>query len=224
MKRIFYTLLVLSVAATSCQKDISGEIPDEAGAGNDSYQPTSKGSYWKYKQTGIFAGEYDMVSTGQTQTIDGIVYTSFTNGAGGAAAQMLLGKKGSNYYLRVAGNSPNTGAPFDLTQLYTNETEAVGYTWDFLAGHGNGFTAKTPGKVLEKGITLTVQGKTYKDVIHTQIKLQYQMPSPIGLIETFTYDYYVAKGVGMIKIDSQGDPLWGAGVSSESELIEYSIK
>ncbi|MGN6421396.1 MAG: hypothetical protein ACTHMC_28030 [Pseudobacter sp.] len=224
MKRILYTLLILSVAATSCQKDISGELPDDAAASKDSYQPTSKGSYWKYRQTGLFAGDYDMVSTGQTQTIDGIVFTSFTNGAGGAASQMMLGKKGPNYYLRVAGSSPNSGAPFDLTQLYLNETEAVGFKWDFTGGHGNGFTAKTPGEIIEKGITLTVQGKTYKDVIHTRIKLQYQMPAPIGLMETLTYDYYVAKGVGMIRIDSEGDPIWTPGVSSTSELIEYSIK
>lgn len=226
MKRILYTLLVLSVATTSCQKDISSEIEDGTGtqAGKDSYQPVNKGSYWKYKQTGIFAGEYEMVSTGQTQTIDGILYTSFTDGSGGTAGQMMLGKKGSNYYLRAAGNSPNTGAPYDLTQLYLNETEAVGFTWDFLGGHGNGFTARTPGKILEKGISLTVQGKTYTDVIHTQIKLQYVMPAPIGQIEAITYEYYVAKGVGMIRIESAGDPVWTGGITSVSELVEYSIK
>ncbi len=87
---------------------------------------------------------------------------------GGTAGSAYYAVKGNNYYLRAAGSSPNSGASFDLTQLYLNDKEAAGFTWSFDGGHGNGFAAKIPGKIMERDLTMTVQGKSYKNVIHTR--------------------------------------------------------
>lgn len=226
MKKNILFFFILALMITSCQKEVSEEIPtNNPGSNSDTYQPLTAGSSWKYKQTGIFAAEYTIIVTSNKKTMDGIDYVELT-GNGGAATNgsSWYGIKGNNYYLRSAGTSPNTGAPYDLTQLYCNDKEAAGYTWDFTGGHGNGFTAKLPGKIIEKGITITVQGKTYTDVIHTQIHLTYDMPQPIGNIGAIFYDYYMAKGVGIVKIVSEGDPDFGLSFSSVAELVEYNIK
>lgn len=224
MKKNLLFLLILAFAFTSCQKEVSEEAPDNTET-RDSYQPLTAGSYWKYKQTGDFAGESTVMVTSNKQTFDGIQFVQLTgDAASGAYGSSWFGIKGNNYYLRSAGNSPNTGAAFDLTQLYLNDKEAVGYNWDFTGGHGNGFTAELPGKIIEKGITLTVQGRTYSDVIHTQVNLTYDMPAPFGNVSYAFYDYYVAKGVGIVKIVSEGDPAMGIDISAVSELVEYKIK
>ncbi|WP_315816095.1 hypothetical protein [Paraflavitalea speifideaquila] len=70
---------------------------------------------------------------------------------------------------------------------------------------------------------MTVEGKSYKDVTHTQIELQYDIPG-LGVLTFATYDYYIAKNIGIIKIDTEGDLTWGGGIKTESNLIDYSIK
>ena len=237
MKRIiFYSFLIASLA-TGCGKEMSidtngggtgtGTGPGTGGGSTDpgTYQPFSKNSYWKYKQTGTFPGETTITSTGQTRTVNGIpcgVFNSTSTITPGTS-EGFFGVKDHNYFTVLKGASPNTGAIIDVTFLYLNDTASVGYTWDHVAGTGNGFKALTPGKVLEKGITITVEGKSYTDVTHTQIDLQYELPV-LGVVTFATYDYYVAKNIGIIKVDSQGDVMWGGGLSSEMNLIEYSIK
>ena len=122
-----------------------------------------------------------------------------------------------------SGNSPNTGAAFDFTMLFLNDKEAVGYTWDFNGGQGGGFTAKIPGKIIGRGLSMTVAGKNYTNVIHTQLTLAYEVPV-IGSTDFMIYDYYVAKGVGIIKVDSETPPGIPVAVTSVVELQDYSIK
>ncbi len=86
-----------------------------------------------------------------------------------------------------------------------------------------GFSAKVPGKIIVKDISLTAGGKNYTNVIHTQVKLKYEIPL-IGIMEAMTYDYYAAKGIGIVKIVSEADPIMMPGVGSVAELIEYNIK
>jgi hypothetical protein len=60
-------------------------------------------------------------------------------------------------------------------------------------------------------------------VIHSQIELQYDFPI-VGIVNAATYDYYIAKGIGMIRIVTVGDPNFLPGVSTNADLVEYSIK
>lgn len=223
MKRSVLSLVAIIVLLSSCQKDKSDDNPG-GGSTQDTYQPLTKGSYWKYKQTGTFAGENTIIVTGNKKTMDGIEYVLLEgNNGGGTTGSAYYGVKGNNYYLRAAGVSPNSGAAFDLTQLYLNDKEAAGFTWDFEGGQGNGFAAKIPGKIVERDLSMTVQGKTYKNVIHTQVNLKYDIFG-VDVMSFMFYDYYVAKGVGIIKIVSEGDPDMAPGVDAVSELVEYSIK
>jgi hypothetical protein len=230
MRKFVLFFLGVSFLVSSCQKEINFDTPPGSGPGpgtggntNFGYQPVGKNSYWKYRQTGSFSGDITITSTGQKKTVNGIEYTMFSTIPVSPGAEQMLGTKDHNLYTLAQGNSPNTGAPFDLNMLYTNDTAPVGYTWEHTAGHGNGFTALTPGSILEKGISLTVAGKNFQNVIHSQISLQYELPL-FGIVSFATYDYYVAKDVGIIRIETTGDPVMAPGVHSISDLIEYSIK
>lgn len=233
MKRIIRFVLVIAVLATGCGKEISVETHG-AGPGNgpgggtptgDTYQPTSKNSFWKYKLTGAFPGETTLTSTGESRTVNNlpcIVFTS-TSTISSSNGEGFFSIKDHNYYTIQKGTSPNTGASFDVNFLYLNDTASEGYTWNYKAGQGNGFTAYIAGEIEEKGITMAVEGKTYKDVIHTKVELQYEIPL-MGTLTLATYDYYVAKNIGIIKLDTEGNPILSPGAHSEMNLIDYSIK
>jgi hypothetical protein len=239
MKRILLYCLVIASLATSCSKEISVETngngpgggPGTGGggggssSGNDTYQPVSKNSTWKYVLTGVFPGETTITSTGNTRVVNGLscfVFTS-TSTIANAAGEGLFAIKDHNYYTVQKGTSPNTGAAFDVNLLYLNDTASVGYKWSYEAGHGNGFTAIIDGAIITKGTTMTVEGKVYNDVIRTEMVLKYDIPM-LGVLTFATYDYYVAKNIGIIKVDSKGDPVWGGGLLSEMNLVSHSIK
>ena len=72
--------------------------------------------------------------------------------------------------------------------------------------------------IKEKNTTKVVNGKTFTNVIHTQVDLQYDLGG--GFQSVAVYDIYLAKGVGMIESDTsiQGSPY------DVSTLTSYSIK
>lgn len=220
MKSSILSLLVILVLATGCKKD-KDEEPGGVPKG-DSYQPLTQGSFWKYKQTGLFAGEYTLTATGTKKTVDGIEYVLMESSGSGQSSSAYYGVKDNNYYLRVVGTSPG-GLPFDLTQLYLNDKEAAGYTWPFAAGHGNDFAAFAPGKIIERDLTMTVQGKSYTNVIHTQVKLSYEIPE-FGTMGGMIYDYYMAKGVGVIRSEATVDSEFAPPGSAVAELVQFNIK
>jgi hypothetical protein len=226
--RVNQTLTVIcctiSLFFAACIKEKSLEPnynSNNNGSTDGTYQPMSANSYWKYRQSGTFTGESTLTATGKKKTVNGIDYYIF-NGSGVGGGEALFGIKDHNYYQLAQGVAPN-GASFDINFLYLNDTASVGYTWQHQAGQGNGFTAHTPGTIVEKGITMTVEGKTYKDVIHTRMEIQYDMPV-FGSITFATYDYYIAKNIGVIKADSEGDPILTNNAKTASNLFEYSIK
>jgi len=237
MRKTLINLMAITTILAGCSKEASFETGtgsnngNGGGGGNNgggqsgsgTYQPTSANSYWHYKETGDITADYTITSTGQKTTINSIDYYTFNSTGSAGNVQSYMGVKNHNYYVLDQGTSPNSGASFDLNFLYLNDTASVGYTWQNAAGQGNGFTAETPGSVVEKGISLTVQGKSYTDVIHTQEELQYDIPG-LGLLTFATYDYYVAKGIGIIRVVAAGDPTLAGGFHSTTDLVDYSIK
>ena len=102
-----------------------------------------------------------------------------------------------------------------------NDSKAVGDTWTTTPtdnGTISGFPARTVNTIKEKGITKVVNGKTFTDVIHTQVDLQYNLGS--GFTSTALYDFYLAKGVGMIETDTSVS----GNIYEKETITDYSIK
>jgi hypothetical protein len=75
--------------------------------------------------------------------------------------------------------------------------------------------------VLEKGITMTVEGKPYTDVIHTRLDLSYNVggtPTPFGY-----YDYYLSKNVGIIKINYTYEFMGTVVIQTATNLLQHTI-
>ncbi|HWB64178.1 MAG TPA: hypothetical protein VG603_11745, partial [Chitinophagales bacterium] len=67
-------------------------------------------------------------------------------------------------------------------------------------------------------ISKTINGKNYPNVIHTQAELQYDLGS--GYITAGVYDFYLAKGVGLIELSLDMN---GSNYETET-LTSYTIK
>jgi hypothetical protein len=225
MRKSTVCLLLCSIVLFSCQKEV--ELNPNPGGGNgtggdtrNSYNPITVGTWWKYKDSA--AGTFiTQTMTNKTKTINNILYTGMIGENGTLKDTGWAASPQPNYYMSAKGMSPNTGAAYDITFHYLNDTARVGYTWEYEAGHGNGFTAYIRTSIEEKGIAMTVGGKSYSNIIHTKLVLLYDI---FGSITEFgSYDYFIAKGIGIIKVRSELG-IFGTQFKSTTDLIDYSIK
>lgn len=221
----------LCIFLFSCQKEIDPNIITGPGTGggngggtsnpSNSYQPLTAGTWWKY--TDSASGNITTVTvTNLTKTINSIVYNKIVNTTNSQTDTTYYASPQPNYYMTARGQSPNTGAPYDLTFHYLNDTASIGRSWNDNAGQGNGFTATTQTTMMEKNITVTIAGKTYTNVIHTQMALSYDLGLG-GPMDFGTYDFYFAKGIGIIRIRANLGA-FGFSIPSCSDLTDYHIQ
>ena len=220
--------LSFSVVFSSCQKEPASLQGDSGGSGSGntggsngaSYYPLSKDTWWKYKDS-LTGTVSDGKVLNRTKTIKGIVYTAILPTATAAQDTSWFAAPRPNYYITQKGVSPQ-GAVYDMLFHYLNDTASVGYSWRYNAGSGNGFTAYIKTTILQKGISMTVAGKNYTNVILTRLELSYDVMG--SLVDFGHYDYFTARGIGIIKVRSDlsmfGMPL----VQTAADLIDYSIK
>jgi hypothetical protein len=226
MKRIHVALLALfSLMVFSCQQEIDPSIITNPGGGNNgggntgNYAPLSPGSWWKYKDSA--SGTMNtMTALNLTKTINGILYRAVKSSTGPAIDTAYQAAPAPNYYYTQKGNSPNTGAPYDLLFNYLNDTASVGFNWTYSSGQGNGFTAISKTTIIEKNITVTVAGITYPNVIHTRLDFAYDIFGTV--IDFAVYDYYVAKNVGIVR--ARANIVFGMSMQTCSDLIDHHIQ
>ncbi|OOQ58569.1 hypothetical protein [Mucilaginibacter pedocola] len=225
MNKPILTFIALAILfAQGCKLDAPDIATDGTGssAQSESYYPTTTGSYWVYNN--VLAGSApDTVTikiTGQTQTINGKLYHASTSTSKKYGSQPGLIYY-NNHIASLRSNTMVSGVTVDMQIL--NDTTALGHTWKAHisdSGFINGIPEQIIGTVIEKGVTKTIGGKTFTDVINTQVELQYDTGLGDGF-ETFTtYHFFMAKGVGLIEIDSEA---FGSEIGKE-RIISYSIK
>jgi hypothetical protein len=220
-------LLLSSLFLISCQKEPDFSGPIQPGGTNngvntrDSYHPVTPGSFWKHKDTATGA-----ITTGTvlniTKTINNILHTGYLGSNSLQTDTAWIASPQPNYYLAAKGVSPNTGASFAMVFHYLNDTASAGYNWEYIAGNGNGFTAYIKTTIMERNLTMSVSGKTFTNVIHTRLVLSYDVLGSV--MEFMIYDYFIAKGVGIIKVRSEAGQNLGFAFKACSDLVEYSIK
>ena len=102
----------------------------------------------------------------------------------------------------------------ELALIFLKEDAPVGQPWH-QTNTINGFETKMTFTVIANGMTKTVEGKTYKEVIHVQARTSVtfmEMEIDSGVAS----DYFWAKGVGLILTDM--------GQMGNFPLMSYTIK
>lgn len=222
MKCNLFLFVSIVVLFTSCRKDPpvypDGLLPIDPNADIGAYQPLTRGSFWTYSSTQNDV-EYTTTTTltGNTRVFNAKVFWEGETVAPADEKSMSYYYYGDHMYI-LKDDNLFAGATTEL--VYLNDTAAVGYSWTQLLTIEE-TPARFLGSITERGLTKTVNGKSFKNVIHTTLLLQYQLT---GTYETYaTYDFYIAKNVGIIETDTKID-MFGVKVESSLVLKDYSVK
>lgn len=195
---IFFALLFIF---SSCKKD---NAPKD-NPSNENYVNTNAGSTWTYRQTDMAdnnsTSDYTITSTANDTTIDSRKYHVYTYSYGGSK---YLGIEGHDYY--QYDSIPITGG-VNIQRLYLKDNAAKDDTWkqDFNLQiqelQGATIQLTVQNKVVEKGITKTVNGKDYSNVYHVSTSLSSSAIPSTALASTI--DSYYAPGYGLIENTTQ---------------------
>jgi len=220
-KLLLISLLAVIAFLPACNKaGIIGPGVTSVASLSNSYQPTTSGSVWKY--VNMVTGKPDELITvkavGTTFNINNRVYYTVTSASS-------LNGTATNYYFTngvfytIRGASLVSGATSEFQ--YLDNSFTVGTKWTVSvndAGFINGVPGRFVGSTIEKDVTKTIGENTFTNVIHTTVNLEFDYGE--GFVTTATYDYYVAKGVGMVEVDTS---VAGSVVSTET-ITSYDVK
>jgi hypothetical protein len=204
---------------SNCGKELSVENKlDSTGTTiivDTTYQPLESGSTWVYQDSATGLTD-TLIAIDSTQTINSKTYTVFHSISAGQISDEYFNISSHNYY--SYGDFGNGIVNNEL--LYLNDTASVGYNWQASSGTINGFPAQVQGQIIDTGLTVTIGSNTFTHVIHTEINLEYNVGS--GFQTPYAiFDYFAAKAVGIIRIQSNYPAIPYYGVSN---LISYAIQ
>lgn len=229
-KLIPITLISVSLFLSACGlKDIVG--PKAASNSNsnsspggttnsDSYQPVVKGSTWTYsvEAFGFPAGNATISITGDVQTINNTTFfKSQTINPGGDTQFSFCGSRG-NLFLNY---DPDTR----IEQPYLDISKPAGASFNTAVNDPNnpGVPARYVTTIVEKDVTKTINSRSFKNVIHTRVEMQYDYGS--GYVAETVEELYVAKGVGIVEWDTSAAFLTSTpSLVSKLIIVSYDIK
>jgi hypothetical protein len=225
MKKLIQSLSLLCILI-SCQKQV--DIPQTVSTETSqtqtaadlriTYLPLTKGTYWKYN---VVTGTVEEPSTvrvlGLEQRIRTKTYEKVKVKKDKEKDTIYYNQTIDKYYVYT--NSSDNGETMDLELLFLYDDQPVGFQWQGTAGSANGMAARYTGKILQKDISLTLNGVIYRHVIHSQVQVQVRVL--FYYVTASVEDFYVAQAIGIVKnvtVVKLGDPS-----VSTSTITEYRI-
>ncbi|WP_299354404.1 hypothetical protein [Mucilaginibacter sp.] len=237
IKKVTLFLYALMFVALGCKLDKSvspggaDSLKTTGGtSGNtvDSYQPATKGTYWKYSATIMNTQAQPPVNmtelqtttmTGATITINNKVYYTANSVVDTMKGYVYFYHGNNTYSYRSNLISPDVVVEY----VYLKDNAAVGVTWTSPitdSGKINGTPAQIVGSIIEKDISITLAGKTFTNVTHTQLLLQYDTGTGFSTFQNM--DYYIAKGIGIIRIYTKN--IQFSTTTSNNIITDYTVK
>jgi len=199
MKTNLIILFAGTLFFTACSKKDNSTTPSTT---DSTYLNTNAGSTWSYHEVDSSgatprATDYTVTSSPQDSTINGRKYHVYNYSYGG---NEYLSFSGHDYY--QYDSIPVSGG-INVERLYLKDNLAAGSTWtqNFVLNIPSipipgDITLVATNKIAEKGISRTVNGKTYSNVTHVSTSLATALILS-GFISAI--DSYYAPNYGLIE-------------------------
>jgi len=193
---------------------------------NLDYIPETSFSNWSDKLVGGTAGDTSYVQVSPNNIVkNGITYRIFETQTTGTPTDSAFHRKNGGLYYQLYNQSYGFDNPFNTDGLLLDSNQAVNFTWTINLGANtvnNGAipaTGKIVGKIIDKGVTATIAGNTYTNII----KVTYTYSYNIGTADT---DYAVeeiwyAKGKGFVNYKVNDIPVTFTDVYETTRLQIY---
>lgn len=225
MRNTIFLLLVILIAG--CTKEVNHTSVQTAtdvqnsSAAEDTYLPLTTNGVWKYEnQTDSKKPENSkLIVLDKIKTINGKSYTAVRTVKDKSKDTIYYNQTGHNYYLYTNESTADANA-VKLEILFLKDNVSEGTSWTQSAGSADGTILNCYGKIIEKNINITVNGITYKDVIHSYIEIR--KPIFIFNIVVYKQDYYVAKNIGIVRNISE--QILPSGSTTKTNIISYKVK
>ena len=195
MKKVILSILIISILGISCQKDTT---PDPLTPPVQ-YMTLTAGSTWNYElidNISATTSPFTITSTSRDSAIISKSYHVFTNSSGSA-----------NEYYNISGNDyynfrklPSALGGGNAEYLYLKDNLEVNKSWPQsfpFTFFGITLNASLTNTITEKGISKTVKGITYNNVIHVTTTVSI-IGIPPGALTTDIQSFYAEK-YGMIQ-------------------------
>ncbi|ERJ60669.1 hypothetical protein [Sphingobacterium paucimobilis] len=225
---ISYFLTALLLVFTACSKSNDNE-PEEVGDGG-----YVSGTYWPY----AIGNQWNLVNTDDTEdtyqylihkslTHEGKTYFQFKPLGIDADVELNDGFREENgVFISLHGATSQMGINTSAgTATYINTNLKVGEIWKEevslqISGHASGtITHFNEGRILEKAANATINGKTYKDVLKSELKKTLHN-SITGHTQKIVYETWLAKGIGIIYEKTT----YNDSDSESYGLVSYTVK
>lgn len=218
MRRHLPVILALAaICFGGCKKDVKSPV-----SLSDSYFPVTKGSSWSYSDAiqGLGTDTVSTTLTDDSTTLNGKIFRI-------ASSASTFKGHGTDYFYAAKHayifRSLNAYADKTIELQVYNDTAAIkqgNISVPTDDGFDDTLPVRTVNTIEEINLTRVIGGKTFSNVIHTHVDFQYDYEDGNGFHTNFTYDFYLAKGVGIIEYD-----LFILGSVQEREtILNYNIK
>lgn len=189
--KTFVFFLSVALIFSACKKNDSGSTITTT----DVYVNTTAASSWSYQQTDLSGtnppSNYTVTSSSNDTTINSRKYHVYNYSYGGSE---YLGVDGHDYY--QYDSIPVSGG-INIERLYLEDNASVGTSWN------QNFSLTIPGvplpvpltvsnNIKERGISRTVNGTTYTNVIHVSTSLTSAL-IPASSFSSSIDSYYAPK-------------------------------
>jgi hypothetical protein len=198
MKNALLSVFALSIISLSCKKD-SNPAPVTPV---DKYMTFSSGSIWNFQKVSNPSSaspvttNYSLTSSNKDTTISSRQYHVFTPNNGGPNEYYY--NNGNDYYTY---RTLPAGFGSDFVEiLYLKDNAAVGTQWSQtypITYSGTPLNVTLNNKIEERGLTKTVNGKDYTDVIRVSTNITVT-GIPFAYTLTNDINYYYAPKYGSI--------------------------
>lgn len=236
MKKFLYTGIFLSLFFAACKK--SDQVPDPSpvpAPTASSYSTASANSVWYYQVTdtsGTPAVTNDtLTSTTRDTMVSSISYHVFANSGGnGNEYRRVVASGSGNDYIELLDTNLDGGTPSYYAYTFLKDFLAVGATWTQTTNvtiNGGMRPATINNSIEEKGVSRTVNGQAYTDVIHVKSVLTTSVPvPPITLNVVVTTQSYYARKFGLIEnstIQTVSGPGFPAQSAATSSILKSAV-
>ncbi|WP_164122251.1 hypothetical protein [Sphingobacterium sp. xlx-130] len=225
---LFYALAALLFVFSSCSKSNydTEPTPGEGGYVSGTYWPYAVGNAWYLVNPEDPEDKSDYIIH-KSLTYEGKTYFQFKPVGTTVEVELNDGFREDNgVFISLHGATSQMGINTSAgTATYINTNLKVGEVWKEevtlqITGQASGtITHHNEGRILEKAANATINGKTYKDVVKSELKKTIYN-SITGYTQKITYETWLAKGIGIIFEKTTYDDSY----SDSYGLVSYTVK